>query len=714
MKSIKDARYELGLALLQEGEYDEAVAAFEAAIAVDPDFTAAHCALARAHLQQHELDKAHGAISAALTSDATDHAAQVMRDTIVTAYYDVGKEHASAKRYVAAVEHFQKGLDLRDDLGTDTESYEIKNEDIHYNLGVTYIKLGRYPEATQALKEAVHLDDSLVRAHYHLGYAYVEQGSYTLAIQHLERAIDISPSLERAYYHLARAHRGGGNLEAATYAVTEALRLDPTYAAARELAGFIKQGHYNKGVTHLANEQYSEASTAFQNAITLDEGFITAYYNLGLSHFKMGHYQEALPPLQKTIALDPTYKAAYHTLALVYFNTHDLVKASETLKALLKLDPNYQPAISLLSAIDPSFTPPEPDQPDDTVPDPKPQQEVHYEQGMKYKDAKKWTAAIAEFQRAIDLDIDFAEAHLRLAEIYLELGELDQAETAANTALKIDPNLQEAHQLLEVIKKARPAPEPEPKQDPPTPEPKKQTKTERESPVEQDFRRGLAFLGNGQYNEAAAAFKRVIKVEPSRIDAHFGLVQAYLELGAFESAKAARLTALDIDNTHQELRDFLSLIQKAEKVEKRKKLWKKIRAYIAAAVILAILGVAIFKIWIETPEARPIDVKIAVVLEEPTFSKNGVLDAGERARLVLTITNSGDALQNVQIRFLPESIPDVAFDQPSPISIDGLKTVSIPIRASQKVNSRVESLEIQLHENGELLARETHQIIISK
>ena len=210
-----------------------------------------------------------------------------------------------------------------------------------------------------------------------------------------------------------------GNLEAATHAVTETLRLDPNYQRAHELASLIKQAHYNRGITYLNDERYSEAITAFQNAITLDPDFTTAHYNLGLTYLKMETYSRAVDALQKTITLDRSYKAAHHSLALAYLGQQELGKARDAARDALKLDPNYQPARSLLEAIDPSFTPtetqtttsPESEQAAKQQPIVKPRQETHYELGIAYKNSKMYTEAIAEFQKAIDLDPDFVAAH---------------------------------------------------------------------------------------------------------------------------------------------------------------------------------------------------------------------------------------------------------------------------------------------------------------
>ena len=452
MDAIKEAHYNLGIAYLEAGQYNRAVSEFEAAIKLDADFIEAHCALCRAYLEQDELEKASASVTAALKLDATHQPALLLCDTLTQAHYDRGKEYLDTERYAEAASIFQKGLTLNADLARGSQVSDVENKHIYVHLGAAYIRLKAYPEATEALQNAIALDADLVDAHYNLGYAYVEQGSYDQAIPHLERAIVIAPNLKRAHYYLARAHRELGNLEAATHALTETLRLDPNYQHASELANSIKQAHYNRGITYLNDERYSEAVTAFQNAITLDPDFTTAHYNLGVTYLEMETYLRAVDALQKTVTLDPTYKAAHHSLAVAYLGQQELGKAREAARNALELDTNYQPARSLLEAIDPSFTPletqpppsPEPMQPANEQPDAKPKHEMHYELGIAYRDSKMYTEAIAEFQKAIELDSDFVAAHTGLGEIYLETGQLDDAETAANAALRIDANSQPA------------------------------------------------------------------------------------------------------------------------------------------------------------------------------------------------------------------------------------------------------------------------------
>ena len=717
MNAIKEAHYNLGIAYLEAGQYNRAVPEFEAAIKLDANFIGAHCALSRAYLEQDELEKASTAVTTALKLDATHQPALLLCDTITHAYYNKGKEHFNAARYTEAVSIFQKALILAEDLGRSSQASDIENKHIYAHLGAAYIGLKAYQQAIDALQNAIALDADLVDAHYNLGYAYVEQGHSDKAIPHLERAIAIAPNLKRAHYNLARAYRESGNLEAATHAVTETLRLDSNYQRAHELANLIKQAHYNRGITYLNDERYSEAITVFQNAITLDPDFTTAHYNLGLTYLKMETYSRAVDALQKTITLDRSYKAAHHALALAYLGQQDLGKARDAARDALKLDVNYQPARSLLEAIDPSFTLPSisasetqtatlpaPEQPVNPQPDAKSTQETHHELGIAYLDAKMHTEAIAEFQKAIGLDPDFAAAHISLGKVYLEIGQLDDAETAANTALRIDANSQPARQLLEDIKQVRP---PTPRQSAPT---KSTSIPPADTPnTKQDLERGLVFLNNRQYNQAAAAFKRVIKVDPDSIEAYYGLGEAYLEIGAFDDAQAATDEVLKRKPNHQKARELLQIIRFARNREKNREIRKKVLKYAAVFGIIAVsLFVAYTLNWFPFQDQMPSNLSLSISLEEPTPSRNGFLDAEEEVRLRIKISNTGGTARDIRIKFDPAFIPGIEYKQPDIISKlgkNGKKDVAVEMTVSDHARTRTQSLKIDaLDGDGTLLA----------
>ncbi len=602
MNAIKEAHYNLGIAYLEAGQYNRAIPEFEAAIKLDANFIEGHCALCRAYLEQGELEKASGAVTTALELDATHQPALLLHGTITETYHDKGKAYLDNKRYTEAVTAFQQAITLDADLGDNPQKSPLENTHIHAHLGAAYMGMKAYQNAIDALQNAIALDSDLVDAHYNLGHAYIEQGHSDKAIPHLERAIAISPNLKGAHYNLARAHRASGNLEAATHAVTETLRIDPNYQPAHELANTIKQAHYNRGITYLNDERYSEAVTAFQSAITLDSDFTTSHYNLGLTFLKMESYPRAVDALQKTITLDPTYIAAHHSLALAYLGQQELAKARETARNGLAVDPNYQALISLLEAIDPSFTRTE----EQTRPEPE-----------------------------------------------------------------------------EAIQQARPTPSP-------AKSPEQTTALDIQD-VKKHYERGEAFLNNKQYNEAAAAFKRAIKVDPNFADAYCGLGIAYLEIGALDDAKTAVEKASELKANRQLVHELLIAIKRAERSLHKPERWKKVLAY---ALVLGLVAVAACLIFCPNgPKPEPPILSIESSLDAP------YLMGGRTVNLTLTINNSGGTAHNVRISLELENTTGLDYEPPAPIPImgeSGEEKIKISITADQNIETREEPVTIRL------------------
>ena len=437
----------------------------------------------------------------------------------------------------------------------------------------------------------------------------------------------------------------------------------------------------------------------------------------------------AVDALQKTVALDPTHTAAHHTIALAYLGQQELGKARDAARDALKLDANYQPARSLLEAIDPSFTPPEtqttappeptlsePDRPVASPSDVKPRQETHYELGIVYQDAKMYAEAIVEFQKAIDLDPHFVAAHANMGKNYLEMGQLDKAENAAKAALRIDPISHPAHQLLDAIKQVRPS------------QGTQSTDILLHIPdAKKHYERGEAFLNNKQYNEAAVAFKRAIKADPDFADAYCGLGIVYLEMGALDDATTVVEEASRLKANRQLVHELLTTINRAQKSVRRRERWKKGLAYAVVLTVAVLAVVVIYMIWPERPKPDPppsntipptqVDpisaplIEVAVYLEEPSLSsRNGSLDAGERARIMLTISNKGSTVHNVELRLEPLEPPStdgLSFTNTRriPELKKDIQTIRIPIAAAKNIKGRNQSLQIQLFgENRKLLA----------
>ena len=79
------------------------------------------------------------------------------------------------------------------------------------------------------------------------------------------------------------------------------------------------------------------------------------------------------------------------------------------------------------------------------------------ERGRDFLRSKRYTAALAEFEKAIRIDSKSMEAHLGLGIAYLQMNNLESARRKAEEALRIDANYQPALEVLEAVKRKQSA-----------------------------------------------------------------------------------------------------------------------------------------------------------------------------------------------------------------------------------------------------------------
>lgn len=174
----------------------------------------------------------------------------------------------------------------------ETDSMNEHNDaDVHFNLGVTHHKSGRYEDAIAAFEEAVRMKPDDASAYYNLGVVYHKSERHEDAIESYGQAIHINPLYSEAYYNLGVAYNESGMHEEAITAFREAVGIKPDYVIA----------HSNLGVTFYKSGMYEEAITAFKEAVDIKPDYAIALYNLGVAYYKTGVYEESFETLKEAV-----------------------------------------------------------------------------------------------------------------------------------------------------------------------------------------------------------------------------------------------------------------------------------------------------------------------------------------------------------------------------------------------------------------------------
>ena len=154
-------QYELGMKYLEEGNYESAILAFQAAIDIDPKKAESYLGLAEVYLAQSDREKATEVLTSALS---------VVNDSAVQAKLD---------------ELNGPGPDASS--GTEDGTQDWQHE---YDRGMEYLQNGDYQSATEAFQTAIDLDALNAEAYLALADAYIGLGDTEQAVQILREALN--------------------------------------------------------------------------------------------------------------------------------------------------------------------------------------------------------------------------------------------------------------------------------------------------------------------------------------------------------------------------------------------------------------------------------------------------------------------------------------------------------------------------------------------
>jgi superkiller protein 3 len=379
------ANLNLGSALFDKGQVDEAIACYQRAIALDPKNAGAHNGLGIALNAKGQVDEAIACSRKAIALDPK----------LAGAYSNMGLTLLEKGQVDEAIANCRKAV-----------AVDPKCVEAHHNLGKALYHKGQLDEAIASFRTAIALDPKAFRAHSGLGAVLREKGQLEEAIASCRTAIELDPNFGSAHMHLGNALRDKGQLDEAIASCKKAIQLDPKDAMA----------HNNLGIALQYKGQLDEAIASHRKAVELDPKLALAHLNLGGALYGKGLVDEAIASYKKALALDPKLAAVHNNLGAALSDKGQLDDAIACYQKALALDPNYASAHSNL--------------------------------GIALQARGQLDEAIACYQKAITLDPKHANAHNNLGSALKAKGQLDEAIACYKQALNLDPKQVEARQGL--------------------------------------------------------------------------------------------------------------------------------------------------------------------------------------------------------------------------------------------------------------------------
>lgn len=374
----------LGIVESEQGDYTNALAAFQQAVRLAPNSAKTHINLGNFYLTQRKTGLAEKQFRAALRTDPDN------RD----GNYDLGLLLMARQQPAQAISYFERvrprdaatELNLiRAYLGAKrtaealrlAEQLSAENEDdvkLHFSLGVLLASAGQYKPAELELEKADALAPGTFAILYSLGQAYMLDGNYSKAELELSQALAQRPDSAETLYLMGETYwRASRPLDALNSLVrAHALAPKNTDVILLMAQVSIAEGYYEDaipllqkglaiaphdvdllstlGESYLKADKVDKAIGPFQQIVALRPS-ARAYAYLGLSHASLGRFDLARQDFKNGLKLDPRDAFCLFNLGLIAQQQGDDDDATSTYEKVLGIDPNFAHALLQLATL---------------------------------------------------------------------------------------------------------------------------------------------------------------------------------------------------------------------------------------------------------------------------------------------------------------------------------------------------------------------------
>lgn len=168
--------------------------------------------------------------------------------------------------YLEAIDHFKTAL-IAAYVESDERSqiYDRERAIIYLYIGNAWAFQDDWFTAQREYLEAVQIDPSLAEAHYNLGVAYAAVGHIDRAVSAFKEALEHNTGLYEAHFALGRAY----------HMLDDAGRAYIHFTSARELRPHAGEPLYYMGLMHQAHGAHELAQRCFSDALRVEPTFVS-------------------------------------------------------------------------------------------------------------------------------------------------------------------------------------------------------------------------------------------------------------------------------------------------------------------------------------------------------------------------------------------------------------------------------------------------------
>ena len=530
----RDVNYYLksGAGYYYKGEYDKAIADFSKTIELDPQDYSAYCNRGSAYERKDDCVKA--------LRDYDKAAELNPKDPII--YFNRGLIHERNGELDRAIDDLNKAIELNP-----------KYFFAYNRRGAAYYNKGDYEKAAGDLSKTIESGFADAITYYNRGLAYKKLGEKDKAVSDHNKAAEldqektlkdktagdpdkaIAPERE-PFNMMARGNRGQADKKASS---APAQSQDPVF-------------YFNRGLAYNDKGEYGKAIGDYDKVIELSPELPDAYCARGMAYcgramkqMNRAEIEKALSDYDKAIKLDPAFTEAYLMRGLAHKLSGKYDKALADYNKALELDPANASAKDSIKQLqdERASAPPEGKNP-----------AFYCERGSAYLNGGEVDKALADFNKAVELNPGLALAYCNRGSVYISKNEYDKALSDLNKAIELVPDFSMAYNNRGMVYKKRGEYE--------------KALSDYNKAIELDHEnvvfynnRAQAYEEKGEYDKSISDSNKALELSPKNSMAYNNRGLAYFKKGMYEDAVSDCKKAVELDPNNIVARNNLKFIQ---------------------------------------------------------------------------------------------------------------------------------------------------------
>ena len=298
---------------------------------------------------------------------------------------------------------------------------------VHYHVATAHLLNENPARASTALQQALALDPQHIDSILVLAEINIRQNNAASAISSLRQLVQQQPQVFQAHLTLARAYRSLNQGESAAQVYNNMAELFPNDG----------RSHFAWGQLLLAQRKADAARQKFERSLELTRDFLPAIEELANLDIAAKQFAAAEKRIADAIARNPKTPGLLLLAAKIHSAQTNHIAAEQALSRAIVLDPNYDPAYLALARV--------------YVESNRPKEAVEklnalvarstnniaawLQLGIIHHQSKSYPAARDAYEKLLTIDPRFFPALNNLASLYSEnLNQLDRAHTLARSA----------------------------------------------------------------------------------------------------------------------------------------------------------------------------------------------------------------------------------------------------------------------------------------